>query len=226
MGLGAGIDILLIVALVVVSLVGLVRGFLSEVASIVNWVGSAYLAATLRPVIVRLLSHSPVPSPFVNTATSASLFVVIIIAMSIVNRVIVEKVRYYVPASINGGLGFFFGFFKGVLLLSLILSLLNIISRRTRVNYLSDSLVNDIMVKSNGFFMNSINNLMESFVGKDLEIKLEQEKDEEDEEDRAIIEQAKEVNREKAQIDEEIKRIKKETKKDENTDLDKLINIL
>jgi membrane protein required for colicin V production len=220
---GTNIDIFLIFVLASVSLVGLIRGFLSELASIINWVGSAYFASALKPIIVRLLSGGAVPSPLVNIAASLSLFIIIVIIMSIVNRILVERARHYMPASINGGLGFLFGFIKGVLFISLVLSSVNLLSKRRNIDILSNSLVNDIMTKSDGFFMKSINGIMEGFIGKSEPE--QQETIEETEEDMAIIEQAREISRKSGRINDHVK-IKEETKKNENTDLDKLINIL
>ncbi|MDR2760765.1 MAG: CvpA family protein [Rickettsiales bacterium] len=233
MGLVTNIDIFLIFVLLAISLIGLVRGFLNELSSIINWFGSAYLTSVLKPIITRLLSDNSIPTRFVSVATSLSLFIILVIAISIVNKMVVKKVEYYIPQSINGGLGFLFGFFKGVLFISIFLSSLNVVSGKIKVDFLSNSLVNNIMTKNDGFLINLINNITESFASKNSKTSLERlEEDKETEEDRAVIEQAREISRNSGRIEDHIKRGTEgvgETKKIENagdTDLDKLINIV
>ena len=100
--------------------VGLVRGFIRELASLINWVGSGVLTVLLRPLINDLVSHK-ISNPVVsNIVSSVLIFLIAIIGLSILTSSIAKAINTKFPTSINITLGIAFGFTKGFLICSLI----------------------------------------------------------------------------------------------------------
>lgn len=102
------------------TLLGLVRGFIRELSSILSWVGSAFLTVLLRPVFNEVISQK-ISNPMLSNAVSSFLvFVVAIVALSILISNIARSINAKFPSSINITLGMAFGFTKGFLISSLI----------------------------------------------------------------------------------------------------------
>jgi membrane protein required for colicin V production len=164
MGLESGLDIFLVLILFLTSIIGLIRGFLKEAATVINWFGSIYLTSVLKPSAAKLFPES-VKFPFsLDIITNAVLFVTLLLTLSLINKFLVERLKTLIPFSTNSGLGFLSGFFEGVLLIAFVLSCLNVIYGEKRPEFLSKSLVNQIVDKNAGSLVRMIDNLLGNFI--------------------------------------------------------------
>lgn len=102
------------------TLLGLVRGFIQELSSLVNWIGSGLLTVLLREPINNLIDGK-ISNPIVsNMVSSITIFVIAIIGFSILTSSVAKTINTKFPSSINITLGLAFGFTKGFLICSLI----------------------------------------------------------------------------------------------------------
>ena len=116
-------DIVIAVILMFFSFVGLIRGFLKELSSVINWFGSLYLTSIIKPFINPLFEDK-IKIPFLlDMVVNIVVFVGLVIVISIITNYLSIILRRLIPATINGGLGFLFGLLKGVLLSFLIIAL-------------------------------------------------------------------------------------------------------
>jgi uncharacterized membrane protein required for colicin V production len=83
---------------------------------------------------------------------------------------LVEKTREYVPLSINSGLGFLFGFFKGVLIISVSLTCVNMVYGEKKPESLEKSIVNGIVDKKDSILTNIIYGLLGDFIEKKVDV--------------------------------------------------------
>jgi membrane protein required for colicin V production len=169
MGLESGLDTFLIFFLLLISLIGLIRGFLKELVSIINWFGAVYFTSLFKPIFIKLFLQN-FKFPFlVDIIANSVLFVVFVLIMSALNKIIIEKIREYIPLSINSGLGFLFGFFKGILIISLSLTCVNVVYGDIKPDYLAKSIINNMIENNDGVLTNIINSLMGDFIRKKTE---------------------------------------------------------
>lgn len=127
----SNLDLSLSIVILSFSLIGLVRGFLNEVTSIINWFGAFYLTSIIKPFFVVFLQKK-ITVPFLpDIIANIILFVIFIIILSISTNYILLSIKKILPASVNVVFGFIFGAFKGVLLSILFLSSINIIYKNT-----------------------------------------------------------------------------------------------
>jgi membrane protein required for colicin V production len=116
------------------SLVGLARGFLKEIVSILNWFGSFYFTSLAKPIAVELL-RSRITTPFLlDIVSNTILFVFFAIAFSLLSNYVVNRVGRFIPGSVNRILGLAFGCIKGALISMVILASVNILYRNPSIN--------------------------------------------------------------------------------------------
>jgi membrane protein required for colicin V production len=109
------------------SAVGLIRGFLKEVTSIINWFGSFYLTSKIKPSLTPLLQDK-IKIPFLlDVVVNIILFATLTIALSIIGNYLISAIKKIVPTSTNSSLGFLFGFLKGILISGVTISFLSIV---------------------------------------------------------------------------------------------------
>lgn len=173
----SGLDITLTVVVVLFSFIGLVRGFLSELSSIVNWLGSFYLTAITKPLILpqieKRISIPLLPDIIVNVV----LFVLYIIILSALMNAVVNVAKKILPKSANGFLGFTLGGLKGILISMFVLTGMSMINRNSRekLKMLENSTLYGYYNKSKNMMFNSI---IESLLGDFLkEIQKSKEKE-------------------------------------------------
>lgn len=169
MELLSNFDIILVVVVAFFSIIGLIRGFLKELTSIITWFGSIYLTSILKPFAIKLLS-SRIQFPFLlDLIANASVFVVLIIFFSICSKTIVEKIKSLLPYSINTSLGFLFGFVKGIMIIGLFLGCFNSLFKEEskKPEILKTSFVNDLLINKTNIFIDTTNVLLGSYVGSD-----------------------------------------------------------
>jgi uncharacterized membrane protein required for colicin V production len=159
--------------------------------------------------------------------------VVLVITLSIINRAVIEKIRGFIPFSVNSGLGFLFGFFKGVLIIALLLACCNAVYVKSKPEILEKSMINGIVDKNDGILQMVIKNLLGNFISENAGVTVPEKTEEEEE--KPIEEEKNKFLEEFSLEHNAIESIKKidvfknekilERKVKENTELDKLINI-
>lgn len=161
----SGLDLSLSIVILSFSLIGLIRGFLNEITSIINWFGAFYLTSIAKPFLVVLLQKK-ITVPFLpDIIANIILFVIFTIILSISTNYILLSVKKILPASVNGIFGFIFGAFKGGLLSILFLSGVSIIYKNTsqrEQNWLKKSIIYDFYnnMGSKNIFSKSIENIL------------------------------------------------------------------
>lgn len=139
-------DYLVFSIIIFFSVLGLLRGFIRELASLGNWIGSGLLTVLLRPLVNDLVSQK-ISSPIVsNIVSSIIVFIIAIIGLSILTSNIAKAINTKFPSSVNITLGLAFGFTKGFLICSLIFAtILNVfgdtedLSSKSGPQWLQDS---------------------------------------------------------------------------------------
>lgn len=176
--LTSNFDIIIAVIIMLLSLFGLIRGFLRELSSIINWFGSFYLASVFKPMI-RPIFEDKIQIPFLlDIIANAVLFVLLIIVISIITNYLSIILRKLIPISLNGTLGFLFGLTKGVLLSLLIISFLKVVYNDKSPDFLKDSIIYN-SVASDDIFIDMLNNIFGDFsknrnIKKDINKKIEE----------------------------------------------------
>lgn len=113
-------DYLIFGIMIFFMLLGLLRGFIRELSSLINWIGSGLLTVLLRPIINTLMS-SKISNPVIsNMISSTVIFIITIIGLSILTSHLAKIINTKFPSSINITLGLAFGFTKGFLISSFI----------------------------------------------------------------------------------------------------------
>lgn len=159
-----GFDSILIVLIFLLGIIGLIRGFIKEVVSIFNWIGAFYLSGILKPLFiekVRELIGVPFLSDLISNAT---LFVIILIIISIITKQISSVIKKFVPSEINGALGLLFGFIKGYFISMIILSAMLVIYQDKKPIWLEKSFSHNFMITKTDGFEKIIKVLMGDFI--------------------------------------------------------------
>lgn len=124
---GADIAILLVVA--VSALVGLLRGFVKEVFSLLNWVAALVLSYLFRDAVGAVLPLGDSVSPLVRTlAGSVLIFVVVLILGGILITLIHKLVKASGLSGTDRTLGVTFGLLRGCVIVLALLILLPAVS--------------------------------------------------------------------------------------------------
>jgi membrane protein required for colicin V production len=110
------LDIIVIVVIALSALFAFARGFVKEALSILGWVGASattvYGLPYARPYADRLIS-----SPMIaGTVAAIVLFIVSLIAISIVTSAIARRVKRSSLSTLDRSLGFLFGAARGIIL--------------------------------------------------------------------------------------------------------------
>jgi membrane protein required for colicin V production len=120
------IDILILCVLALSVIVGLVRGLVFELMSLVGWLVAYLGAGWLSPFIAPYVPVGPVGSSVNHAAAFAAAFVAVLIAWSIVSR-LVRLLLHATPLSIvDRLLGAIFGSARGVLAVLAIITVLGL----------------------------------------------------------------------------------------------------
>ena len=173
--IATNLDSSLIFLIFILSIIGLIRGFLNELVSLLNWSGSFYLTSKIKPLIVPLLKEK-IQIPFLlDIIVNAIVFVSLIITLSILNKFLASKIKKIIPTSTNNGLGFLFGFVKGVLLNCLIIAFLTIIYKNSikQPDWLYNSYFYNSNKGKNSIFINIINTILGDLIDSNEKVNSE-----------------------------------------------------
>ncbi len=95
------------------------RGFVHEVLAVASWVGAAAATLMIFPFAqpeVRKLIAIPLVA---DLATGVAIFLVVLVVLSILTRMLANRVRGSGLGPLDRSLGLVFGFFRGALLVSI-----------------------------------------------------------------------------------------------------------
>lgn len=102
------------------SILGLARGLIGELSSLISWVGAILITMLLNPYLSAIIYAKLNSEVFSNLSSSGIIFTVSIILLSIITSRIDQKITAKIPTSINITLGTFFGLIKGILISTMI----------------------------------------------------------------------------------------------------------
>lgn len=102
------------------SILGLARGFIGELSSLISWVGAILITMLLNPYLSAIIYAKLNSEVFSNLSSGGIIFTVSIILLSIITSKIDQKITTKIPTSINITLGAFFGLIKGILISTII----------------------------------------------------------------------------------------------------------
>jgi membrane protein required for colicin V production len=115
----SGIDLGIILMVLVSAIIGLFRGLVQEVMSLVSWGGSAAFAF-FSFSLVRHISREHIQNPLIADAvTAVALFVVFLIIFSLLSHFLSSVVQKSSLGGVNRSLGAAFGLARGAIILCL-----------------------------------------------------------------------------------------------------------
>lgn len=110
------LDLAVLAVLLVSGLLAMLRGFVREVLGIGAWVGAAVAAIAFYPQAAPYLHAWIEPGLIANLAAGGAIFVVVLILLSLVARLLSDRVQDSAAGSIDRTLGLIFGLVRGVAL--------------------------------------------------------------------------------------------------------------
>ena len=102
------------------TILGLIRGFVGELTSLISWLSAIFITVKLNPLLSDIIYQKIQNSIFANLSSSGIIFVMSIILLSILLSRISEKIVAKIPTSINLTLGTLIGIVKGILVSTII----------------------------------------------------------------------------------------------------------
>ena len=157
----SNLDIAIGIILIVFSTCGLIRGFLKEISSVVNWFGSFYLTSVIKP-FVRPFFEDKIQIPFLlDTVMNVVVFVVLIIVISVITNYISITLKKIIPAGINGSIGMLCGFLRGFLVSAIIIAFVKIVYDKTnnKPEWIENSHIYNSISYDGNIFVNMLNNI-------------------------------------------------------------------
>ena len=153
------LDVFCIGLIAFLSFIGFIRGFLKEFASIINWSATIFLTVLLKSFVIETFLKN-FKFPFLkDLLANVILFILFMLIISMITKVLVEKIRRFIPYSTNGSLGFLFGFFKGILIVGSFLACVDLISNG-HSPMTEKSVINNMLIKQNDMFSNVFRELI------------------------------------------------------------------
>jgi membrane protein required for colicin V production len=113
----AALDYLILAVVLISAIVGLVRGFLKEVISLVTWVLALWLSFRLGESLIPYLGGTLRQPPYGLWAGRAIVFICVMVLGTIVAAVVSHLVRLSIFSGMDRLLGFLLGLARGVVML-------------------------------------------------------------------------------------------------------------
>lgn len=114
-----GFDIAVGAVLIISGLLAYARGFVHEVLSIAGWVGAFFLTVHGFP-LVQPYAHQVIQMGLLaDVAAGAVLFIVSLIALSMLTRAVSQRIRDSALNALDRALGFAFGLIRGAVIVCL-----------------------------------------------------------------------------------------------------------
>ncbi len=111
------VDIGILVTLALSALIGLMRGFTREVLGMFTWLGAIILAYLTIPMFNGMAKQYVTNPMLADILTGVALFILYLVAFSIVSSFIAASVHNSALGGIDRSLGFSFGLIRGIVLL-------------------------------------------------------------------------------------------------------------
>ena len=115
------VDIAIVVIVVVSLLIGLFRGFIREVLSLVSWIGALWLAYVYCPLGASYIEPYIDQPPLRIVLAFAGIFVVALIAFSIVSYILYRVLSLAGVSGVDRSLGTIFGLARGIALVGILI---------------------------------------------------------------------------------------------------------
>ena len=166
----SNLDIAIGIILIVFSTCGLVRGFLKEISSVVNWFGSFYLTSIIKP-FVRPFFEDKIQIPFLlDTVMNVVVFVVLIIVISVITNYISITLKKIIPAGINGSIGMLCGFLRGFLISAIIIAFVKIVydKANNKPEWIENSHIYNSISYDGNIFVNMLNNIFGDYTKEEV----------------------------------------------------------
>jgi membrane protein required for colicin V production len=114
------LDYVILVIILVSGLLALTRGFVSEVFSLIAWVGAYFIAVKFYPLAEPWV-HNYIHNPGAAAAISAfALFFVGLVLLSVIGNSFSDLIKDSPLTSVDRSLGFVFGILRGLLVVCLV----------------------------------------------------------------------------------------------------------
>lgn len=114
------VDAAVILAVLLSGILAFVRGFVREVLGIVAWVGAALAVLHGLPYILPYATMQFGDSPLVAIGTGIAVFVVSLLALSILFGAVARRVRSAELGALDRSLGFLFGLARGLAVVAIL----------------------------------------------------------------------------------------------------------
>jgi membrane protein required for colicin V production len=119
----ATFDFIILAIVLLSAIVGLVRGFLREICSLVTWVLAIWLAWQFGPLLVPHLGGVLSQEPYGLWAGRAIVFVAVLVIGAIIGFLVNHFVRLSLFSGLDRMLGFLLGLVRGVVIVALVIIL-------------------------------------------------------------------------------------------------------
>ncbi|WP_144185605.1 CvpA family protein [Elioraea rosea] len=110
------LDIAVLAVVLVSGLLAMMRGFVREVLGIAAWAGAAVAAFMFYPLLAPHLHAWLEPGLISNLAAGGAIFIVVLIVLSLLSRMLSDRVQDSAAGSIDRTLGLLFGLARGALI--------------------------------------------------------------------------------------------------------------
>ena len=181
------VDILVIIITVISMIYGYIRGLIKEILSILSLLISVYISTKVYPEISLFIKEYIEMAVLADSISFALMFLFIYSFINIFSNFLVSGISNTPLRVFDKNFGIFFGFFRALLIFSLLNMLLNwtlwkkntpewLNESRTMllINYTSDKLINILPSKNlesiEQLFNISINNDIKTFINKEKQL--------------------------------------------------------
>ena len=115
------VDIAIVVILLVSVLIGLFRGFIREILSLISWIVAVWVAFVFAPEGAAYLEPYVSQPPLRVAGAFAGIFVVVLIAASIISYLLYRLLTIAGIGGIDRSLGLLFGFVRGIIVIAILI---------------------------------------------------------------------------------------------------------
>ncbi len=128
------LDIILALPIILLAFAGYKKGLIKEIASLAALILGIYFAIYFSEVVAGLLlEHFDINHKYVFIIAFILTFIGVVLAVSIIGRLLDKVASLAALGFINKFLGFIFGFLKGVIIMSVLILLFNMIDSNAKI---------------------------------------------------------------------------------------------
>jgi membrane protein required for colicin V production len=115
------VDIFIIVTLVISLLIGLFRGFIREILSLLSWLGALWLGYAYATLGASYLEPYITQPPLRVVVAFAAIFIVALIGFSIISYLLYRLLSIAGVSGVDRSLGMLFGLVRGFVIVALLI---------------------------------------------------------------------------------------------------------